>query len=152
MMNTSILNLYLRMMNMLTHAYCQHMLHFPPVQTAIAIAVIHLEGPLELVLQLPSEDQVNGRYVLHEVDLVVLLDDSVWTMLFFPGLRTQSSSKICNVPGWCRRTGTRSPCRRPPPPWRCSSHRRSAWTRAGGGFHLGIQRQICGRAPECLEE
>ena len=62
---------------MLTHAYFKHMFHFPPVQTAVAIAVVHLEGPLQLVLQLPSEHQVDGGHVLHEVNLVVLLDDSV---------------------------------------------------------------------------
>ena len=62
---------------MWTHAYLQHMFHFLPVQTAVAIAVVHLEGPLELVLQLPSEDQVDGRHILHEVYLVVLLEDNV---------------------------------------------------------------------------
>ena len=42
------------------------------VDAAIAILVIDLEGPLELVLQGAPQHEVQGRHVLQEVDGVVL--------------------------------------------------------------------------------
>lgn len=42
------------------------------VDTAIAVLIVDLEGPLELVLQGAPQHQVQGCHVLQEVDGVVL--------------------------------------------------------------------------------
>lgn len=46
--------------------------HFLPVQLAVPILVVHLEGPSESVFKIPPQDQVKRRHILQEVQCVVL--------------------------------------------------------------------------------